>query len=412
MKVFAYHNSNNGVSYYRIWQRVKWLKKLGIEVKRLPDRLEKVVMPLEGNGGNIPGCESHDKVTKWADVLFSNFRNVRSDTVRTLAQASIKPMVIDIDDDVDSIDPSNPAYKDWAAQPDAIVEVPDDVTDKEAEDSHPGMTLLKVECQRYLVMNRQSGQDNVKEQLRAAAAVTVSTPYLAKVYAPLNKNIHVVPNCIDFDEWGKVERQDDGLVRIGLFGSNSHQKDWREAVDAIKRILDEFPNVRFLFNGWMVVTEAKPGANLYELQRHFKFPDHFVDRGLIDHPQVEICEPCEIQDYPKWLQGMQIDIGLAPLADTRFNKSKSNLKYLEFGAMGVAGVYADQEAYADVEHGVTGLKAGKPNEYYTQIKKLVESKELREQIGNAAHADVKARYSAQRGADKLKEVFDSLQVTK
>lgn len=410
MKVFAYHNSNTGVSYYRIWQRVKWLKALGVTVKRLPDVLDKVRMPLEGEGGNVPGAESHEKVTKWADVLFSNFRNVRHDTVRMLAQASIKPLVVDIDDDVDSIDQSNPAYKDWVAQPDAIIEVPDDVTDKEAEETHPGMTLLKVECQRYLVMNRQSGQDNVKEQLRAAAAVTVSTPYLSRVYAPINKNIHVIPNCIDFDLWGKVAPKDDGFIRLGLFGSNSHLKDWREVIDAVKRILDEYKNVKLLFNGWMVVTEAKPGANLYQLQRHFKFPEYM--EPLLSHPQVEICEPCEIQDYPKWLQGMQIDIGLAPLADTRFNKSKSNLKYIEFGAMGVPGVYADQEAYADVKHGVTGLKAGKPSEYYTQIKKLVESKDLRESIGNAAHVDVKERYSAQRGAEMLKQVFDSLQVTK
>lgn len=406
MKVFAYHNSNNGVSYYRIWQRVKWLKALGLEVKRLPDVLDKVTMPLEGDGGNIPGCESHEKVTKWADVLFSNFRNVRHDTVRMVAQASLKPLVVDIDDDIDSIDATNPAYKDWAAQPDAIIEVPDDVTDKEAEQAHPGMTMLKVECQRFLVMARPSGQDNVKEQLRAAAAVTVSTPYLAEVYKPYNKNIHVVPNCIDFDLWGKVEPKDDGTIRIGLFGSNSHLKDWREAVDAIKRILAEYPQVKLLFNGWMVVTEAKPGANLYQLQRHFKFPEFF--EPLLNHPQVEICEPCEIQDYPKWLQGMQIDIGLAPLADTRFNKSKSNLKYLEFGAMGVPAVYADQEAYADVKHGVTGLKAGKPAEYYTQLKKLVESKDLRESIGNAAHVDVKERYSAQRGAEILKQVFEKV----
>jgi glycosyltransferase involved in cell wall biosynthesis len=412
LKVFAYHNSNNGVSYYRTWQRVKWLKALGVVVKRLPDVLDKVRMPLDGDGGNVPGAESHAKVTEWADVLFSNFRIGRADTVRMKAQATMKPLVVDIDDDVDAIDQSNPAFKDWLAQPDAIVEVPDDVTDKEATDSHPGMTLLKVECQRFLVMARPSGQDNVKEQLRAAAAVTVSTPYLAEVYKPYNKNIHVIPNCIDFDLWGKVTPKDDGLIRIGLFGSNSHQKDWRESVDAIKRILAEYPNTRLMFNAWMVVTEAKPGANLYQLQRHFKFPDFFETAGLLNHPQVEICEPCEIQDYPKWLQGMQIDIGLAPLADTRFNKSKSNLKYIEFGAMGVPAVYADQEAYADVEHGVTGLKAGKPAEYYTQLKKLVESKELREKLGNAAHADVKARYSAQRGAEMMKAVFDSLKVTK
>ena len=201
MKIFAYHNSNNGVSYYRIWQRVKWLKKLGLDVKRLPDRLDKVQMPLEGRG-NIPGMESHDIVTKWADVLFSNFRRGRDDTSRMCAQATLKPLVVDIDDDVDAIDVSNPGYRDWMAQPDILIPVPDDVTDMEAEAAHPGLKCIKVECQRYLWASRQSGQDNVKEQLRAAAAVTVSTPYLAEVYREFNKNVHVVPNCIDFDDWG------------------------------------------------------------------------------------------------------------------------------------------------------------------------------------------------------------------
>lgn len=409
-KIFAYHNSNNGVSFYRVWQPMKWLKRLGWNVKRLPDKMAGLVMPLEGKGGNVPGAESHEAVTKWADILFSNFRRSYGDMTRLAAQAHFRPLVIDIDDDVDTLDQSNFSYKDWQGDPngDMVSEIPEGTTEEElAKRKKEGWVIGEKDGKRFMCMpTGMSGAEIVHEQLRMAHLVTVSTPYLAERYRKYNANVAVVPNAIDFETWKKVEPKDDGIVRIGLFGSNSHHKDWRECIDAISRILDEYPNVRLLFNGWLVMEEAKEGASIYELKRHFKFPDYLVERGLHEHERVEIYEPVEIQDYAGWLMDKKIDIGLAPLAWTAFNRSKSNLKYLEFGAMGVPGVYADMEPYADVVHGVTGLKASKPIDYYTQIKKLVESKELRESIGNAAHEDVRARYDASKVAEVLAAKLD------
>lgn len=362
-------------------------------------------MPLEGKGGTFPGAESHEVVLHWADVIFSNFRRSYTDMTRMLAQAYYKPLIVDIDDDVNSLDRSNLSWKDWQGDPngDMVCEVPEGTTEDEKEVRRKeGWVLFEKEGKTFMTMpTGMSGAQIVHEQLRAAAMVTVSTPYLKSLYDKYNKNVVVVPNAIDFEVWHKVEPVDDGLVRIGLFGSNSHYKDWREAIDAVKRILDEYPNARFFFNGWLVMEEGKEGAAIYEMKRHFKFPDYFEKMGLLEHPQCEIFEPTEIQDYPKWLMEKRIDIGLAPLLDTKFNESKSNLKYIEFGAMGVSGVYADLEPYSDVEHGKTGLKASKPIDYYTQLKKLVESKELRKSIGDAAHEDVKARYDAGKVAEKL-----------
>ncbi len=388
---------------------MKWLKKQGWTVKRLPDNSSGFVIPVEGKGGTFPGAESHEVITKWADVLFSNFRRSYSDMTRIKAQTHFKPLVMDIDDDVNSLEQSNFSWKDWQGDPngDMVAEIPPETTEKEiAQRKAEGWVIGEKDGKRFMCMpTGMSGAEIVHEQLRSAHLVTVSTPYLKGVYEKYNKNVVVIPNAIDFEVWHKVEPQNDGIVRIGLFGSNSHHKDWRECIDAVKRILDEYPNTRLYFNGWMVMEEAKEGAKMYEMKRHFKFPDYMVEKGLIDREQTEIFEPVEIQDYPKWLMDKRIDIGLAPLVDSRFNRSKSNLKYIEFGAMGVPGVYADLEPYADVEHGVTGLKAGKPHDYYVQLKKLVESEELRRKLGQAAHEDVKARYEAGLIASKLGEAI-------
>lgn len=386
---------------------MKWLKKQGWTLKRFPDKMAGYQMPLEGKGGTFPGAESHEVVLHWADVIFSNFRRSYNDMTRMQAQAFYKPFIVDIDDDVNSLDRSNLSWKDWQGAPegDTVCEVPAGTSEDELDIRRKeGWVVGEKDGKRFMTMpTGMSGAEIVHEQLRAAHMVTVSTPYLKSQYDKYNKNVVVVPNAIDFEVWHKVEPSDDGLIRIGLFGSNSHYKDWKEAVDSIKRILAEYPQTRLCINGWLVMEEAKEGAAIYDLKRHFKFPDYFADMGLLDNPQVEMYEPTEIQDYPKWLMDKRLDIGLAPLTDSRFNRSKSNLKYIEFGAMGVPGVYADLEPYADVKHGVTGLKASKPIDYYTQLKKLVENQELRRQIGQAAHEDVKARYEAGAIAEKLGE---------
>lgn len=410
MRVAAYHQGSSAVSHYRIWQPMKWLDRHGVNVRRLPDNLAQAHVPLSGRGGNIPGWESHEVVTNWADVIISNFRQGREDTARMVAQAQYKPLVVDIDDDVTCIDPDNGAFKSWMAHPErnAVCEVPEDVPDSDlkAHEEH-GWAVIEHGGKRYLCRDDgTAGQDNVRDQMQAAALVTCATERLAEVYSKWAKRVEVIPNAADFEVWKRVEPIDDGLIRIGLFGSNSHLKDWRECVDAITRILREYPNTRLLFNAWLVMHEKDPFKPFYAQERHFRFADYM--QPLLENPQVEIYEPCEVQDYPKWLMSKRVDIGLAPLADLPFNRAKSALKYVEFGAMGIPGVYADLEPYECVKHGVTGLKAKKPIDYYRRLKQLIEDKALRKRLGDAAYEDVKANHNAENVALKLKGILEGL----
>lgn len=45
--------------------------------------------------------------------------------------------------------------------------------------------------------------------------------------------------------------------------------------------------------------------------------------------------PSDIFNYPREIQLRQIDLLLAPLIDNEFNRCKSNIKFLEFGALGI-----------------------------------------------------------------------------
>lgn len=410
MKVFAYHHGSNGISHYRIWQPAKYLAKLpDFEIDRLPDITDRLHIPNTGYS-NVPGISSHEDIASAHDLIWTTSVPMIKDTARLVAQMGMVPVVVDIDDDMLHMDYTNPAMQSWKPQLDGQVE---ELHKGEEHGELVKEKALKMNCtieQRdgkfYLVKIGNDPVVNVLDQMHRAAGVTVSTERLKNLYYSYNPNIQVIPNSIDFDLWPANSRPNDGLIRLGLFGSNSHYGDWREIAEVMQRILKEFPNVRLCINPWFKA-EAEQGKQFVELKsRRFQFPDYFEKLGLIDNLQVELHEPCEIQLWPKWLAAKGIDIGLAPLADTAFNLAKSNLKYLEYSTLRIPGVYEKLEPYGnDVEHGLNGFLASHPADWYSCIKRLVQNADLRRTMGNRAWLDVSQRYNQAHTVEKLVEFF-------
>lgn len=118
--------------------------------------------------------------------------------------------------------------------------------------------------------------------------------------------------------------------------------------------------------------------------------------AVMDTGRVRLESP--IADYKRFLQtlaSLQPDIGLAPLGDDRFFRSKTNNKYREYGGLGIAGIYSDIDLYRScVQDGQTGLLV--PNNvgaWESALIRLIESKSLRQQIAAAAARDVAHAYS-------------------
>jgi hypothetical protein len=79
----------------------------------------------------------------------------------------------------------------------------------------------------------------------------------------------------------------------------------------------------------------------------------------------------------------RIGIGIAPLADTRFNRSKSRLKPLEMCAAGVPWVASPRPEYARLHAAGAGILADRPRTWYRELKRLRESPALREELSQA-----------------------------
>jgi hypothetical protein len=80
------------------------------------------------------------------------------------------------------------------------------------------------------------------------------------------------------------------------------------------------------------------------------------------------------------------DIALAPLEDTLFNQCKSDIKFLDYSAIGAAGVYSRVAAYASsVQHKETGwLAENEVGAWETALEELISNDQLRMQLAQQA----------------------------
>lgn len=222
-----------------------------------------------------------------------------------------------------------------------------------------------------------------------ADAVTVSTPELGKVLAPLNPNVHVLPNLINDRLWTGGQRSQDGKVVILFGGTPTHSQDAAMLEEVLLELYRRHPDkVAFTFMG--CATErmaALPGVRFIEFQPSYP-------------------------DYARRLQQEPIDIAVVPLEDTVFNRCKSNIKWLEYSMCGIPGVYAALPPYREVEQGRTGLLARSASDWLEALELLVREPEKRSALAQAAQQEVVNRFSLSRQVSGYAELYNRLMVEK
>jgi glycosyltransferase involved in cell wall biosynthesis len=120
-----------------------------------------------------------------------------------------------------------------------------------------------------------------------------------------------------------------------------------------------------------------------------------TDRSSDWYTKIEI--PNECKNYPQfvhWLRQQQQkqkwDIAVAPLADTLLNRCKSYLKYLDYSALYLPGIYSRIQPYESViKDGVNGLLVDNNcQSWCTAIETLYKNPTLRKTIQDNAYQDI------------------------
>lgn len=225
--------------------------------------------------------------------------------------------------------------------------------------------------------------------LRRAHLVTVSNAELQREVSAFAPSVKILPNLIDGVLWGKRKEpvEPSSTIVIGYAGGFTHNTDLCLIEPALETIAAYYPGqVSFVFMG--CATErirSLPG---------FRYIDEVPD----------------YTGYVEKLQDLHIDIALAPLVDNRFNRCKSNIKWLEYSACGFAGIYSDLPPYNTcIESGRTGLLVENTTEKWVRaIELLISNPQLRKSIAANSRCEVLTKYTLEAGAHDYLDTYRAL----
>lgn len=251
---------------------------------------------------------------------------------------------------------------------------------------------------------RWAWKKGISQAIRQADVITTTNEYLKRYYGwlrPFKKNIFVLPNYVDWDFWYKKHNPNKSdTIRIGYIGGTSHNKgDFAIIQEPLKQILKEHDNVKFITVG----TGGYSSDNPLTEYNHGK--DLFKE---LPREQYEHQLGTKMEVYADKLNSLALDIGLAPLKDNKFTRSKTPIKWMEY-ALNRTPCIAQKFLYDQViDHGINGYVAETENEYYQYLKILVEDKKMRDLIGNRAFWDVQEKYAFEKHAHKWEEIYRQL----
>lgn len=222
---------------------------------------------------------------------------------------------------------------------------------------------------------------------KEADLVTCTTEFLKKEYEEVNKNVVVLPNCVDPFYWpDKILKNETDIIRIGITGSVGVTND----IEALKPIIDHYqhdPRVRLVLLSIPPKGENDIYKELYSQQYAY-----WSSVNIEWHPFVKVDE------YYKILNDLRLDMVIIPRFDSYFNRCKSNLKFLENSMLEIPTIgqsfsTKDSPYEQNPDDAKHMLLAENTEEFITQIERLISDKEYRRRMGSEAKEYVLANYN-------------------
>ena len=225
-----------------------------------------------------------------------------------------------------------------------------------------------------------------------ADAVTVATPPLLEYVRALNPNVWLLPNYLNDGIWSlrppQPPEDKKAPVSLGYMGGNSHLPDLLTVLPVMRRLLERYASAITL-----------------------KFWGLKPPEDLLAYPNVE-WKPLEVPDYYQFAEfflQQECDLFIAPLQSSFFNQGKSPVKFFEYTALGVPGVYSAGTPYQQiVEHGVNGFLAASLQEWNECLVRLIDNPSLRYEMAVKAQETVRRDWLLSQNAHRWSEVYQQI----
>ncbi len=225
---------------------------------------------------------------------------------------------------------------------------------------------------------KHDSTEGIETAMRIADGLVVTNGTLKKSFKSYSPQVGIIPNYIDKTQWEIPKRADDtNQVKIGIFGTRTHNVDWKLVDEALHRIVKDCPNVKIVCGGYQ--------------------PEYLEDISYL-------LPWAPLSDYQKMLEG--VDIGLCPLIDDHFNRCKTEIKAYEMGMAGCAVVASPTKYHTAVQG--RGRTATTPDQWYTAIKFYVEHKDERRKDAQALRSYLLRHIDVRGHTTEIATVYSSM----
>ncbi len=202
--------------------------------------------------------------------------------------------------------------------------------------------------------------------IELADLVFAGNQYLADYAHQFNNNVRIIPTTIDSREYQKIPKTKSDKICIGWSGSFSTIVHFEHIVHVLIQLKHKYQNKIY----FKVIGDAAFSNKDLEVV------------GLPWRKDTELNDLSEI------------DIGLMPLPDDEWTKGKCALKGLQYMALEIPTIMSPVGVNKDIiVDGKNGMLASTDDEWMNKLSQLIESEELRTNIGVEGRKTVVNEYS-------------------
>jgi glycosyltransferase involved in cell wall biosynthesis len=238
-----------------------------------------------------------------------------------------------------------------------------------------------------------------REIAKRSIFCVAASRFLQRFLLQFNKKVCYLPTGVDaevFKPSSKVLNKDRILFSwIGTFHKKEYIENINFALDCFTALRKKYSHIYF-----DIVGEGIYKNDLMKILTEYNDPN-IQFRGWIPPDEV-----------PEYLT--TIDSGLFPaLRDNKFNRAKSPTKLFEYMAMAKPTVStAIGEATHIIEDNKNGFLAKTEHDFINKMQRLIENKDLRQRMGQAARKYVEKEYSLKAIGEQLLEILRNNQCLK
>jgi glycosyltransferase involved in cell wall biosynthesis len=213
----------------------------------------------------------------------------------------------------------------------------------------------------------------VIEYMKSAKHMIVELPSTEEVAKQYCNNVTTILGPIDIKRYHPSDKSRHEMVTIGWIGSHGNTFYLFEIQDVLERLCGKYQNVEVKLIGAKGFHSKEHKIKLVEWSLH-----------------------TELHELASF------DIGIMPLTDDEWSRGKGNYKQLQYMALGIPSVVSPVGVNTILlQEGVNGYLAKTKQEWEEKLSKLVENKQLREEMGRRSRDMVTKNYSLEASIPKF-----------